>query len=690
MSDVDPYVWLESLDGADGEKALQWVRARNEETIGRLAGGERFGRLRDGLRAVLDSDARIPWPVRRGRYLYNFWQDAGNPRGLWRRTTLDGYRAEEPDWEILLDVDALAREEGENWVWEGASLLYPDYRLGLVHLSRGGADAAVVREFDVRRRAFVEDGFVLPEAKSRVSWIDADRVYLGTDFGPGSLTESGYPRTVREWRRGTPPEEAVTVFEGAAEDVAVSAYHDPMPGHERDLVYQTLDFYRSRRYLRSPEDGVLTLLDLPEDAGIGLRREWLLVRPRSAWRVGGREHPAGALLAIRFEEFAAGGREFAVLFEPDAHTSLRDWAWTRNHLLLTVLADVRTELRLLTPPAGEGAWDCARLPAPEAMASVEVLDTSPLEDDEYLTVTSGFLTPPTLGRGVAGRPGEPGAPGEPVEPLKRAPAFFDAEGMTVEQHFAESEDGTRIPYFLVRPAGAGAAAPTLLNGYGGFEASKTPAYNALVGRGWLERGGCYAVANIRGGGEYGPEWHAQAVKSGRHKVYEDFAAVAADLVRRGVTAPARLAIEGGSNGGLLMGVMLTRYPELFGAIAAQVPLLDMRRYHRLLAGASWMAEYGDPDDPADWSFIGEYSPYQRVRADGDYPPLLLTSSTRDDRVHPGHARKMAARMLAWGHDVHYYENVEGGHGGASNNEQAAFVRALVLDFLWNRTTRPAR
>ena len=671
MADDDPYLWLEDVTG---EQALDWVRARNEESTGRFATGPAFDALRESLRDVLDADGRIPYVTRRGGHLYNFWQDAEHPRGLWRRTTLEEYRTDAPAWDVVLDVDALARDEDENWVWHGAAVLRPGLRLALVELSRGGADASVVREFDIEERRFVKDGFALPEAKSRVGWIDADRVYVGTDFGEGSLTDSGYPRLAQEWRRGTSPDQAVTVFEGRSDDVSVGAYHDPTPGFERDFVYRSIDFYRSELYLRPAAGGDLVRVDVPEDAEASVHREWLLVRPRSPWRTGGREHPAGALLAIGFEEFLAGGRDFTTVFEPDARTSLEGYSWTRNHLLLTVLRDVTSELRVLTP-AADGPWTSASLPGTVPLGAAAIVDTSPEDDDEFYAVTSGFTTPPTLSRGVVG--------GE-VAGLKRAPAFFDAEGMSVEQYFTASEDGTQIPYFVVRPregSGAGGAR-TLLTGYGGFEVSLTPDYLGVIGRGWLERGGTYVLANIRGGGEYGPEWHTQAVKAGRHKVYEDFAAVASDLVRRGVTTPAELVIQGGSNGGLLMGVMLTRYPELFAAVAAQVPLLDMRRYHRLLAGASWTAEYGDPDDPVEWAWISEYSPYHNLRAEPGYPPVLFATSTRDDRVHPGHARKMAARMLDLGHTVHYYENTEGGHGGASNNEQAAFKWALVLDYLW--------
>jgi prolyl oligopeptidase len=666
----DPYLWLEDVTGS---AALDWVRARNAETVAELSGSPRFQELRDEIRQVLDADDRIPLVRRRGAYLYNFWQDAEHPRGLWRRTTLEEYRRARPGWEVLLDVDALAAAEDENWVWQGAIALRPGgYRLALVQLSRGGADASVVREFDVEERRFVAGGFELPEAKTDVGWIDADQIYVGTDFGPGSLTSSGYPRVVKQWRRGTPLAEAAVVYEGKPEDVSVHAFHDPTEGFERDFVVRSIDFYRSELYLRAG-NGDLARVEVPEDASVDIHREWLVIRPRSPWTTGGGSYPAGALLAARFEAFLAGDRELTVLFEPDAHTSLAYHAWTRDHLMLNMLHDVRSELAVLTP--GDG-WSRSALPGVPAFEHTDIVSTDPYDSDEYLLVSSGFTQPDTLRRAEIG--------GEP-EVLKQAPAFFDATGLSVRQFFATSADGTRVPYFVVGPDG-GASGPTLLTGYGGFEVSLTPSYSGVVGRGWLARGGTYVVANLRGGGEYGPQWHQSAIKEHRHRVYEDFAAVAMDVVGRGVTTRERLGIEGGSNGGLLMGVMLTRYPQLFGAIVGQVPLLDMRRYNELLAGASWMAEYGDPREQADWDYLRPFSPYQNVSAAEEYPPVLFITSTRDDRVHPGHARKMVARLRETGHGVGYYENIEGGHGAAADNEQRAFKWALVLEFLWQKLT----
>ena len=660
----DPYLWLEEVTG---ETALDWVRERNAKTTAELS-GDRFTGLRDGIREVLDADDRIPYVRRRGDHLYNFWQDAANPRGLWRRTTLESYRTGDPEWELVLDVDALAKAEDESWVWQGAAVLRPGYRRALVELSRGGAAATVVREFDLVTKAFVADGFTVPEAKSRVGWIDEDRIYVGTDFGEGSLTASGYPRIAKEWRRGTPLSEAVTVYEGKPEDVSAGAFHDPTEGFERDFVYRSPDFYRTEKFLRRP-NGELVKVDVPDDAETSSHREWLLISTRTPWTVKGTTYPAGALLAARFDDYLAGGRELTVVFEPDEHTSLQYHQWTKNHLIVASLQDVKSRFEVLTP-----AENWARAPlagAPEA-GSAEILDSNPDVDDEYFLNASGYTQPATLYRGEIG--------GD-VEVLKRAPAFYDAGGLSTQQYFATSDDGTRIPYFVVGQENDG---PTLMTGYGGFEVPLTPAYSGVTGRSWLERGGTYVVANIRGGGEYGPEWHQSVIKENRLRVYEDFAAVAKDLVAHGITTREKLGIQGGSNGGLLMGVMLTRYPELFGAIVCQVPLLDMKRYHQLLAGASWMAEYGDPDEPAEWAYIKEYSPYQNIAAERPYPPTIILTSTRDDRVHPGHARKMMARLEELGYDVRYYENIEGGHGGAADNEQLAFKWGLVFEFLWRQ------
>ena len=662
--DDDPYLWLEDLDG---EHAAEWVRDRNAETVAGLATGERFEALRAELLEVLDDARRIPFPIWRGDRLYNFWQDAEHPRGVWRRTTLEAFRADEIKWEILIDVDALADAEDENWVWQGATALRPENQRYLIQLSRGGADACVVREFDLVT-GWVSDGFTLPEAKTSVGWIDLDHVFVATDFGPGSMTDSGYPRVVKRWRRGTPLEDAQTVFEGRAEDVIVGADHDQTPGFARDFVSRRPAFFTHETFLRRP-DGTLVRIDVPDDADIDVQREWLLIRLRTPWTVGPVEYPAGGLLAVDFEAFLAGDRDLTVLFEPGPDVALAYHTWTRHYLILGLLRDVASDLVVLDPAQG---WRRSPLDGVPPLSHTSIADTNPDLTDEFLLSSTGFTEPTTLSYGRVGAT---------VEVLKRAPAFFDADGLAVSQHFATSADGTRVPYFVVRRPDA-PSGPTLLSAYGGFEVSRTPYYDGATGRGWLARGGTYVVANIRGGGEYGPDWHRAAMLANRPRAFEDLAAVATDLVDRGLTEPARLGVEGGSNGGLLVGAMLTRYPSLFGAVVGLVPLLDMRRFHRLLAGASWMAEYGDPDDPADWEYLRGYLPYHNIHSGREYPPALWITSTRDDRVHPAHARKMVALMRDQGHPVAYYENVEGGHGAAADNKQRAFVMALSLEFLW--------
>lgn len=686
----DPYLWLEAVEDT---KALDWVRAQNQNARDRLESAPGFEALRADLLSILDSDARIPYVQKLGDYYYNFWRDGKNPRGVWRRTTLAEYKTPNPSWETVLDLDALGQAENVNWVWGGATCLPPDYARCLMALSRGGADATITREFDLVTKSFVENGFTRSESKGALGWKNANTVYAYTDFGAGSMTQSGYPRTVREWARGTPIEAAAIVYEGRDDDMYIAAFHDHTPGFERDFVSRTLAFYNDELYLRDTV-GTLTKLDVPNDAEKSVHRDWLLLELRSAWSPATIAYPAGSLIAIRFDTFMLGARQFTVLFAPTDSTSLSGYSWTRDHLIVNVLDHVKNTLFVLTPPA---TLTPAATPAATASLTTPAMDAkwtrTPLHgapeigtisasgvdadtSNAFFMIVTDYTTPTSLSLGMIGS-----AP----EQLKQTPAFFNATGLHTEQHFAVSEDGTRIPYFVVswEAMPRDGRQPTLLYGYGGFEISLTPAYSPGVGRGWLVDGGVYVVANIRGGGEYGPRWHQAALKANRHKAYEDFAAVARDLIARGVTSADHLGIEGGSNGGLLVGNMMVMYPELFGAVVCQVPLLDMKRYHLLLAGASWMAEYGNPDT-SDWEFLQRYSPYHTVRADVRYPPVLFTTSTRDDRVHPGHARKMMARMQNMKHDVTYYENIEGGHGGAADNAQSAFMQSLAYTFLKQR------
>lgn len=669
----DPHQWLEAVTD---EKALDWVRAQNAKSEAELAATPEFKQLESDLLGIYDSDDKIPAVYKQGEWYYNFWRDRNHERGIWRRTTLEEYRKPQPKWETVLDLDALNAAEGENWVWHGANCLRPAYTRCLIALSRGGADADVTREFDVASKSWVNGGFFREEAKGALGWIDQDNVYVYTDFGDGSLTSSGYPRIVKQLARGQSMDQATLVYEGKPDDMYIAAMHDDTPGFERDFVSRTLAFYNDELYLRGA-DGQLTKIDAPNSANKSVHHDWLMLELREAWEVGGRTYPAGSLLAVNFDAFMGGEREFDVLFEPSETTSLAGAAWTKNHLVINVLEDVKNKLTVLTP--GAEGWARSELAGVPELGTVAVSAVDSDESDAVWMTVTDYLTPSTLMLAEVGGKAAP-------ETLKTMPAFFDASTHEVEQHFANSKDGTRVPYFLVRPKDMqlDGSNPTLLYGYGGFEISLTPGYSGGVGKGWLEKGGVYAVANIRGGGEYGPRWHQAALKANRHKAYEDFAAVAQDMIERKITSPAHLGIRGGSNGGLLTGNMLTQYPELFGAVVIQVPLLDMQRYHKLLAGASWMAEYGNPDKPEEWEFIRSFSPYHLFDAAKDYPPTLILTSTRDDRVHPGHARKMHALMSEAGKDVRYYENIEGGHGGAANNRQQAHMDALYLTFLWQQ------
>ena len=683
----DPYLWLEEVQG---ERALAWVRERDAAARTRLQAWPAFEATRGRLREILDSRDRIPGVSRRGDWLYNFWQDGSNPRGILRRATLAEYRQPAPKWETVLDLDALARAESENWVWGGANCLGPQYRRCMISLSRGGADAKVLREFDVVDKAFVAGGFTLPEAKSSFTWIDADTAWVASDFGPGSMTTSGYPRVIRRWKRGQSLAQAETVFEGRPSDVSAWVYVDRTPGFERTVFGRSPDFWTTEQFLL--RDGRLVPIDKPADAQLAFWYGQVLLTLRSDWREGGRTWPAGTLLAAPAEAFLARRADgpavpYQALFTPTPTRSLRGYALTRSTIVLSVLQDVAGKLE--EQRLADGRWTRREVQAPfPGTLSVQALHDPLLAQDElaehYLLSYADFLTPDSLSLARTGRDGS--------EPLKARPAFFDAAGMKVEQHFATSRDGTRVPYFVVWPRGAQADGenPTLLYGYGGFRVPQLPWYSAAFGTAWYGRGGVLVVANIRGGGEYGPAWHQAAIRANKQKSYDDFAAVAEDLVARRITKPQRLGIQGGSNGGLLVGAVMLQRPELFGAVVCSVPLLDMRRYHRLLAGASWMAEYGNPDLPEEWAWISRYSPYQNVRADMKLPPVLFTTSTRDDRVHPGHARKMAARMIEQGHEVVYYENIEGGHGGAADNAQRADLLALEFAFLWQQLGGRAR
>jgi prolyl oligopeptidase len=521
----DPYQWLEEVHG---DKAIAWVREQNAKSEAELATSPQFRKLEGDIRAILDSDAKIPGVEKIGSHYYNFWKDKNHERGIWRRTTLEEYRKPQPRWETVIDLDALNRAEGKQWVWHGADCLKPDYVRCLVALSPGGSDADVTREFDLSTKQWVGDGFFRPEAKGGLAWIDRDTVYVYTDFGTASQTTSGYPRIVKQWSRGTPIASATKVYEGKPEDLYIAAYRDLTPGFQRDFVSRAIAFYNDELYLRG-KDGQLAKIDAPNSASKSVHEDWLLLELRDPYEANGKPFPAGALIATKFDDFTKGKRDFTVLFQPTENTSLAGYSWTKHHLVLNVMQDVKNQLSVLTPGAGE--WASKPLAGAPSIGAVTVAAVDADASDAVWVTATDYLTPTTLA--IADVSGD-AAP----ETLKSNPTFFDATKHVIEQHFATSKDGTRIPYFLVRPKDGkrDGSTPTLLYGYGGFEVSMTPAYSGGVGKGWLEKGGAYAVANIRGGGEYGPRWHQAALKANRHKAYEDFAAVAEDLVNSGITS----------------------------------------------------------------------------------------------------------------------------------------------------------
>ncbi len=682
---ADPYAWLEEIDGA---RAMEWVRQHNAATARKLETQPIYQQLyRDSL-AALDSASRLPTVSQRGKWLYNFWKDEAHPRGLYRRTTLDELRKADPVWQTVLDVDALAAREGKPWVFHGMSCLPPAYRQCLVSLSPGGGDANEVRELDSETLAFVPNGFFLPTAKNNVSWRDADTLFVGTDFGPGSLTDSGYPRIVKLWKRGTPLSAARTLYEGKASSVSVNARRLRSAGGDVDLVAEGLDFWTTS-YQQLLGD-TLHPLDLPASAEIDdLFDGKLVVSLKDDWQRGGRAFAQDSVLIAdpaALREPAGDGVE--VLVAPAGHEVVESVRAAKSGILVSMLDDVRGRLYRYEPGRSGGdpgtvTWTRREIPFPDN-GSLGLASVDDQSGDAFVTYES-FVTPPTLYY-VADRDPRP-------EQVKQQQPTFDGSRFEVTQQWANSADGTRVPYFQVAPKGIAldGSHPTHIFSYGGFRNALVPSYSGsyeqfygAYGKNWLERGGVFVLANIRGGGEFGERWHQGAVKANHVHAFEDFEAVAADLIARQVTSRAHLGIEGRSNGGLLVLSTMLRRPDLYGAVICGSPLADMRRYHKLLAGASWMAEYGDPDEPQEWAYISKYSPYQNVQPGKGYPPIFFYLSTRDDRVHPGHARKMAARLEELGYDVTFFEETEGGHGASVTHQQLAHRLALAYTHLWTR------
>ena len=661
--DDDPYLWLEVVDGTE---AVAWVDAQTARTRDRIADA-RWAADRDALRLLMDRPDNLPFPTRRAGLIYNYWTDAANPRGLWRRTTMASFRTDAPSWEVLLDLDALAAAEDVEWVWHGATTLAPGHERAIVQLSRGGSDAAELREFDLSAKAFVVDGFHLPAAKGGVDWVDADTLLLSS--AAGGETSSGYPSTIRLWRRGQPPFDGEPLFTIDAAHMGAWGGVDRVA--ERLVFTDKPGFFDTTVWL-ADQAGTRQRLDVPSDAWASWDGDWLAIRTRTEWIVGARTFAPDTVLLTGLAAFLAGDRALRVVFEPGERRALQRFFWSHGRLILHVLDEMRPEFIVFSAPH----WTGVPLAGLPALGTVNVWNLDQEEDEQDGTLMASVqdpVTPPTL------MLIEPGLATPSI--LRRLPAGFDATGLVVTRHEAVSSDGERIPYVQTGPAAITRDAPVHLGGYGGFGISRLPGYGLGIGKLWLERGGTSVVANIRGGGEFGTRWHEAGRLAGKRLSHDDFAAVAADLVRRGVTRPGRIAAEGGSNGGLLIANMLTRFPERFGALFCTIPLIDMRRYSQLLAGASWMAEYGDPAT-SDWNgFLGAMSAYHAAEPGQPYPPILLATTRRDDRVHPGHARKMAAKLQALGYDALFYEPAAGGHGFGTTSVEIAGFAALGYAFL---------
>ncbi|MEM7391574.1 MAG: prolyl oligopeptidase family serine peptidase [Verrucomicrobiota bacterium] len=672
IPEKDPFRWLEEVEG---EKAIDWVKARNQDALDLFESDERFEPMRKDVEAILQATDRIPFIRQRGDLLYNFWQDKNHVRGIWRTTTLEEYRKDEPTWNVLLDIDRLGREEKKSWVYKGVDFLAPQYERCLVRLSPGGTDASEWREFDVKTKTFVKDGFHLPEAKSNVEWLDENTLLVGTDFGPDSLTDSGYPRIVKRWKRGTPLEEAETVFEGEKDDVSVGPWVTHRPEGRTVILDRSPTFFTSRLWLLGEQDKKQRI-PVPENIQInGIFQDRILVTLNRDWK----DYPLGSMIAMNLADVRAGKEEprTGLIYRPDDRSAISRYgalADMKDELVLHVMTDVRSRFLSLRFDE-EGRAHTREMPVPQT-GSLQMISASSFKNDLFFSYED-FLTPETLFYLPEGK--------DKAEPLKSIPDRFDASRFKAEQHFVEAKDGERIPYFVIGPKAMelNGTNPTLLYGYGGFIISMNPSYLTTVGKLWLERGGVYVMATIRGGGEYGPRWHQAALKENRQVAFDDFIAIGEDLIERKITSPKHLGIMGGSNGGLLVGAVMTQRPELMNAVICQVPLLDMLRFNKLLAGASWMGEYGDPDDPEMREVIRKYSPYHNVlpAKERAYPDAFFITSTKDDRVHPGHARKMVARMRAEGHKVYYYENIEGGHSAAADLRQTARRKALETVYL---------
>ncbi|MEO0817514.1 MAG: prolyl oligopeptidase family serine peptidase [Pseudomonadota bacterium] len=677
----DPFLWMEEVEG---ERALAWVRGQNERSLEILEAHPKYEGYLAAATDIATSNERIPYVSVRGGMAYNFWQDETNVRGLWRRTSMDSYRSADPDWETVLDFDALAAAEDANWVFKGSNCFDPEdggATVCMISLSNGGKDAVETREFDLEMKSFVEGGFTTPEAKQGLTWVDRDTMLVGTDWGGdgSTLTESGYPSVVKRWTRGTPLESAETLYSGDKTDVGVWPFALEMEDGTRLQGAVEADTFFTSKYWYFPADGgdAIQWPIPPKSTPQGIYDGKLLVTLEQDWAPEGQSaFKSGDLIAFSVQDFLDTGAlpRTSLVFRPNEKQAVRGVSISKDTALVSINDTVVG--KVLRLDATENGWRTSSIALPgPGQAGVAFADS---DESEVFLNYEGFLTPDSLLEWNS----ETGA----TTSLKSLPAKFDAEGLVVEQKFATSADGTEIPYFVVRAEDTvmDGATPTLLYGYGGFQVTLNPSYSATVGRLWLEEGGAYVLANIRGGGEFGPEWHQAGLKLNRQRIYDDFIAVGEDIIDSGLTTPDKLGIMGGSNGGLLMGVMLNQRPDLWNAVVVQVPLLDMMRYHLLLAGASWVDEYGSPDVPEERAFLETISPYQNFDAEAAYPTPFFVTSTKDDRVHPGHARKMAAKFEEAGLPFYYFENIDGGHSAAANQVERARRSALEFTYLTKR------
>ena len=669
----DPYIWMEEIEGA---KALTWARAENARSLPQLQNDPRFKAIYADAAKIITASDRIPAVSFAGDgTLRDFWQDTEHVRGIWRSTTVESYRAGKPQWRTILDLDALAKTEKANWVWHSPRCLPPEDRYCLVELSDGGKDAAVVREFDTRTGTFDDRGFKIPEAKSDYAWIDRDTLLVAHEWQKGQLTESGYPYIVKTLKRGQPLATAKEVFRGQVKDVGVGprVLREPDGRVAGVVLTQSIDFFNSNFHLLT---GTGTAkMELPARSTIqGYVSGRLIVSLEQDWMAGGFKE--GDLIDFDFAAVKAspGKLRGSLVLRPTERQAIESVATTRDRLVVALYENVKGQV--LSFSRGANGWTSTRLALPND-SSIDISSAAD-RDNRLILSVQNYLTPTS--QWIADASG--GVP----QKMRSLPPRFDASRHVVEQFWAASKDGTQIPYFVVRPKDLklDGTAPTLLYAYGGFQISETPSYSGTVGKLWLEKGGVYAVANIRGGGEFGPRWHNAGLKLNRMRVYDDFFAVSEDLIRRKITSARRLGIMGGSNGGLLMGVALTKRPELYNAIVIQVPLFDMIAYDHIGAGASWIGEYGDPKIPAERKMLMSYSPYQNLKAGQKYPKVLIETSTKDDRVHPAHARKAAARLKEYGYDFLYYENIDGGHAAAANLNERALRTALEFTYLQQR------